>query len=66
MAISEKLINKSKNNVMRLLTLHFNATAAELYQMDIRLTDPEDWTCGFEDELLPLFLEMRKNIIKNK
>ena len=64
MAISEKMINNSKDSVMKILTKYFDATPAELFQLDLELTDPEDWTCGFEDELLPLFLKLRLKKIK--
>ena len=43
---------------------HFDATPSELIMFGRALASDEDWTCGFEDELVPLFLEIREKMKK--
>jgi len=61
MAIDKKMIQESKNNVITLLEYHLDATENEIHQFVKRIEDedPENWTCGFGDELVPDFEEMR-------
>lgn len=60
--MSPFFINESKLIVINTLKEHFKATNDEIEQFTklIEQEDPENWTCGFGDELLPLFEEMRK------
>ena len=45
------------------LIKYFDATEEELAAFENALEDPRnDWTCDFEDELLPIFLEVRKQL----
>ena len=62
MAISKKMIQISKTGTIKLLEDHFGATKKEIKQYTKRIEneDPENWTCGFYDELVPFFEEMRK------
>ena len=62
MAISKKMIIKSKNNVLKTLVKHFNATQEEIsvFETLVENEDRENWTCGFEDELVPLFRQIRR------
>jgi hypothetical protein len=59
MPISPILIEESKFHVQGILLKYFDATEGELDQFANALESEEDWTCGFEDELLPLFLQIR-------
>tara|TARA_Y100000389_G_C17202034_1_gene384168 strand:- start:246 stop:470 length:225 start_codon:yes stop_codon:yes gene_type:complete len=61
MAIDKKMVQESKNNVIALLEYHLGATENEIHQFVKRIEDedPENWTCGFGDELVPDFEEMR-------
>ena len=64
MATSKEMIAESRENVSHMLVKYFEATELELAQFENRLViehGVESWTSGFEDELLPLFLEMRKD-----
>ncbi len=60
--MSPFFINDSKRIVINTLKEYFKATNDEIEQFTklIEQEDPENWTCGFGDELLPLFEEMRK------
>lgn len=62
MAISEKMIQKDKKIVISILKEYLNATDDEINQFTERIEneDPENWTCGIADELVPDFEEMRK------
>jgi hypothetical protein len=64
MAISTVMINESKINVIRLL----DATEKEINQFVKRIEDenPENWTCGFADELVPDFEKMREENLDNE
>ena len=64
MAISLEMIKESKGIVIKGLIEHFNAKPSELIMFERALASNEDWTCGFEDELVPLFLEIREKIRK--
>lgn len=65
MAIDKEMIQESKISVIKALECHLDATESEIHQFvkKIEDEDPENWTCGFGDELVPDFEEMR---IKNK
>tara|TARA_Y100000389_G_scaffold148191_1_gene147253 strand:+ start:388 stop:591 length:204 start_codon:yes stop_codon:yes gene_type:complete len=65
MAIDKKMIEESKINVIKALEYHLDATEDEIHQFVKRIEDedPKNWTCGFLDELIPDFVEMR---IENK
>ena len=62
MAISKEMIQESKINVIKSLEYHLDATNKEIEQFVKRIEneDPENWTCGFADELVPDFEKMRK------
>ena len=62
MTIETKMINECKRSVINVLEEYFGATEEEitLFANFIENEDPENWTCGFEEELLPLFKEIRK------
>ena len=62
MAISKKMIQISKTNTIKLLKHYFGATNKEIKQYTKRIEneDPENWTCGFGDELVPDFEKMRE------
>jgi len=62
MTIETKMINECKRSVINVLEEYFGATEEEitLFSNFIENEDPENWTCGFEEELLPLFKEIRK------
>ena len=62
MAISEKMIQEDKKIVISILKEYLNATDDEINQFIILIEseDPENWTCGIADELVPDFEEMRK------
>ena len=62
MAISKKMIQESKINTIRMLEYYFDATKKEIKQFIKRIEneDPENWTCGFGDELVPDFEKMRE------
>ena len=62
MAISLEMIKESKGIVVSTLIEHFDAKPSELIMFGRALTSDEDWTCGFADELLPLFLEVRNEL----
>ncbi len=68
MAISPILIKESKFYVQGILLNYFDATEEELnmFEKKINNENVENWTCGFEDELLPLFEEIRNKLNKNK
>jgi len=65
MAVDKKMIEESKINVIKALEYHLDATEDEIHQFVKRIEDedPENWTCGFGDELVTGFMEMR---IENK
>ena len=62
MAISKKILELAKYNVIKLLEYYLNATENEINQFIKRIEDedPENWTCGFADELVPDFKKMRQ------
>tara|TARA_R100000908_G_scaffold30358_1_gene13668 strand:- start:413 stop:625 length:213 start_codon:yes stop_codon:yes gene_type:complete len=62
MAISKEMIQKSKIYIIKLLEYHLDATENEINQFVKRIDDedPENWTCGFADELVPDFEKMRQ------
>jgi len=62
MAISKEMINEDKINVIQILKEYLNATDSEIQQFTERIEgeDPEDWTCGVMDELVPDFEQMRE------
>ena len=62
MAISKKILKLAKYNVIKLLEYYLNATENEINQFIKRIEDedPENWTCGFADELVPDFKKMRQ------
>ena len=67
MAISKEMIAESKENVSHALVKYFEATEYELACFENKLVIEhgiESWTSGFEDELLPLFLEVRNELKK--
>ena len=68
MAISKEMIEESRENVSHTLVKYFDATEYELACFENKLIiehGVDSWTCGFEDELLPMFLEVR-NELNNK
>lgn len=62
MAISKEMINEDKINVIKVLKEYLDATEGEIQQFIKRIEDedPENWTCGISDELIPDFEQMRK------
>ena len=67
MAISKEMIAESRESVSHALVKYFEATEHELACFENRLITEhgsESWTCGFEDELLPMFLEVRNELKK--
>ena len=66
MAISLEMIRESKGIVVRNLIECFDAKPSELIMFERALASDEDWTCGFEDELVPLFLEVRSKMKKER
>ena len=64
MAISLEMIKESKGIVVSTLIEHFDAKPSELIMFGRALASDEDWTCGFEEELVPLFLEFREKMKK--
>ena len=69
MAISKEMIAESRENVSFTLVKYFEATEKELAHFENALIlecGIDSWTSGFEDELLPLFLRVRKNLNNNK
>ena len=66
MAISLEMIKESKGIVVSTLIEHFDAKPSELIMFGRALASDEDWTCGFEDELVPLFLEVRSKMKKER
>ena len=62
MAINKEFIQESKINVIKGLEYHLDATESEINQFVERIDneDPENWTCGFGDELVPDFEKMRQ------
>lgn len=62
MAISKEFIEESKINTIKYLEYYFEANGREIKQFVKRIEneDPENWTCGFSDELVPDFEKMRK------
>ena len=67
MSISKEFIQESKISVIKALEEYLDATNEEINQFIERIEneDPENWTCGFGDELVPDFEEMRSEN-KNK
>ena len=66
MAISLEMIKESKGIVVSTLIEHFDAKPSELIMFGRALASDEDWTCGFADELVPLFLEVRSKMKKER
>ena len=66
MAISLEMIKESKGIVVKGLIEHFDAKPSELIMFGRALASDEDWTCGFADELVPLFLEVREKMYLSK
>jgi len=69
MAISKEMIVESRKHVTHALEEYFNATHEELARFENRLIiehGSESWTCGFADELVPLFLEVREKMYLSK
>lgn len=66
--ISKEMIEESKINVIKSLEYYLDATNEEINQFIERIEneDPENWTCGFGDELVPDFEQMRKENEENK
>ena len=66
--ISKEMIEESKINVIKSLEYYLDATNEEINQFIERIEneDPENWTCGFGDELVPDFEQMRKENKENK
>jgi hypothetical protein len=66
MAIDKEMIQESKINVIKSLEYYLDATENEIHQFVKRIEeeDPENWTCGFSDELVPFFEEMRIENLK--
>jgi|TARA_B100001758_G_C18266012_1_gene533623 hypothetical protein len=66
MSISPILIEECRFHVLGTLMKYFDATEEELdeFEKQINSEDVENWTCGFEDELLPLFNEIRNKLNK--
>ena len=67
MAISKEMIIESRENVSHALVKYFEATEHELACFENKLIiehGVESWTCGFADELLPMFLEVRNELKK--
>jgi hypothetical protein len=64
MTISKEMITESKESVINVLEEYYGATEEEITKFSnlIENEDPENWTCGFEDELVPLFEEVRLKI----
>jgi len=67
MSINNEFTQESKINVIKALEYHLDATESEIHQFVKRIEDEdiENWTCGFGDELVPDFEEMRSEN-KNK
>ena len=66
--ISKEMIAESRENVSHMLVKYFEATEEELARFENKLVIEhgiESWTCGFEDELVPLFLEVRNGLNNN-
>jgi len=63
--ISKEMITESKEIVINVLEKYYGATKEEITQLSLLIEneDPENWTCGIVDEILPLFKEVR---LKNK
>ena len=66
MAISLEMIKESKGIVVSTLIKHFNAKPSELVMFGRALASDEDWTCDFTNELVPLFLEVRIKMKKER
>lgn len=66
--ISKEMIEESKINVIKSLEYYLDATNEEINQFIERIEneDPKNWTCGFGDELVPDFEQMRKENEENK
>jgi hypothetical protein len=64
--ISKKMIQEDKINVIEVLRSYLKATDSEIQQFTKRIEDedPENWTCGISDELIPDFEEMREENLK--
>jgi len=62
MAVSKEMMNEDKINVIKILKEYLDATEGEIQQFIKRIEDedPENWTCGISDELIPDFEKMRK------
>ena len=66
--MEKSMIAESRENVTCILVKYFDATDHELACFENKLIIEhgiESWTCGFADELLPMFLEVR-NELNNK
>ena len=61
---SPKLLNLLNGSgiVVKGLIEHFAAKPNDLIRVGRALASDEDWTCGFEDELVPLFLEISEKM----
>ena len=66
MAISLEMIKESKGIVVSTLIEHFDAKPSELIMFGRALESDEDWTCDFANELVPLFLEVRSKMKKER
>jgi hypothetical protein len=66
MAISLEMIKESKGIVVSTLIEHFDAKPSELIMFGRALVSDEDWTCDFANELVPLFLEVRSKMKKER
>ena len=64
--ISKKMIQEDKINVIEVLRSYLKATDSEIQQFTKRIEDedPENWTCGISDELIPDFEKMREENLK--
>jgi hypothetical protein len=60
------MIQEDKINVIEVLRSYLKATDSEIQQFTKRIEDedPENWTCGISDELIPDFEEMREENLK--
>ena len=68
MAISKEMIQEAKTYVIKSLEYHLDATESEIKQFVARIEneDLENWTCGFGDELVPDFEQMRNENLENE
>tara|TARA_R110002074_G_scaffold236355_4_gene408257 strand:- start:2759 stop:2968 length:210 start_codon:yes stop_codon:yes gene_type:complete len=58
-----KMIKEDKLIVLKTLRKYFSATDKEIKQFEVLVENEgfENWTCGFDTELVPFFLEMRED-----